>query len=160
MITIAFCNSMGGVGTTSLVYHLTWMFADLRLSVVAADLDPQAQLTSLFLEEDRLEEIWPKGRHPLTIQGVMESGLRDTDDKASLHVEEITSHIGLLPGNPLLAGFEDELCEAWSLCNRDKAALQTTTAFYRAALQAAEHFKADVVLIDAEQIWAQSIVLL
>ena len=55
MKTIAFFNNKGGVGKTSLVYHLAWMYADLGLSVVAADLDPQANLTSMFLDDDRLD---------------------------------------------------------------------------------------------------------
>ena len=44
MKTIAFFNNKGGVGKTSLVYHLAWMYADLGLTVIAADLDPQADL--------------------------------------------------------------------------------------------------------------------
>ena len=50
MKTIAFFNNEGGVGKTSLVYHLAWMYADLGLSVLAADLDPQANLTTMFLD--------------------------------------------------------------------------------------------------------------
>ena len=55
---IAFFNNKGGVGKTSLVYHLAWMYADLGFRVVAADLDPQANLTAAFLDEDRLAELW------------------------------------------------------------------------------------------------------
>ena len=54
MNTIAFFNNKGGVGKTSLVYHLAWMYAELGLSVIAADLDPQANLTSMFIDEDQL----------------------------------------------------------------------------------------------------------
>ena len=39
MKTIAFVTTRGGVGKTSLVYHLAWMYAELGLSVIAADLD-------------------------------------------------------------------------------------------------------------------------
>ena len=49
MKTVAFFNNKGGVGKTSLAYHLAWMFADLRTNVVAIDLDPQSNLTSSFL---------------------------------------------------------------------------------------------------------------
>jgi cellulose biosynthesis protein BcsQ len=67
--TIAFFNNKGGVGKTSLVYHLAWMYDELGLSVVAADLDPQASLTAGFLDEERLEEVWPDGSHRMTIYG-------------------------------------------------------------------------------------------
>ena len=56
MKTIDFFNNKGGVGKTSLVYHLAWMQAGLGARVLAADLDPQANLTSVCLTEDRLEQ--------------------------------------------------------------------------------------------------------
>jgi cellulose biosynthesis protein BcsQ len=51
MRAIAFFNNSGGVGTTSLVYHLARMYAELGIPVVAADLDLQAHLTAMFLDE-------------------------------------------------------------------------------------------------------------
>ena len=55
MKTIAFFNSKEGTGNTALVYHLAQMFAELRARTVAVDLDPQANLTSMFLSEEDLE---------------------------------------------------------------------------------------------------------
>ena len=37
MKTIAFFNNKGGVGKTSLVYHLAWMFADHGIKTLAVD---------------------------------------------------------------------------------------------------------------------------
>ncbi|MFA4986393.1 MAG: ParA family protein, partial [Candidatus Brocadiia bacterium] len=64
MKTVAFLNNKGGVGKTTLVFHLAHMFVKLGLRVVAADLDPQANLTTMFLSEDRLVELWPDEEHP------------------------------------------------------------------------------------------------
>lgn len=58
MKTIAFFNNKGGVGKTSLVYHLAWMYADRGLRVLVADLDPQANLTAMFIDDDRLIDLW------------------------------------------------------------------------------------------------------
>lgn len=58
MRTIAFFNNKGGVGKTTLVYHLSWMLTRLGHKALAVDLDPQANLTSMFLPEKTLEEIW------------------------------------------------------------------------------------------------------
>ena len=55
---ITFFNNKGGVGKTSLVYHLAWMLSDLGHRVLACDLDPQANLTAAFLDEGRLEKLW------------------------------------------------------------------------------------------------------
>ena len=58
---LTFFNNKGGVGKTSLVYHLAWMFSERGHRVLACDLDPQANLTSMFLEEDRLESVYEEG---------------------------------------------------------------------------------------------------
>ncbi len=154
MKTIAFFNNKSGVGKTTLVYHLACMFSELGRNVIAADLDPQSNLTSMFLEEDRLVDLWPHGRHPDTILGVVEPILRGTGDIQPPHIE-IISHqliggqIGLIPGDLGLSGFEDKLAAAWPQChNRDKSAFCTTTAFYRALVKGAKLQNAELVLID------------
>jgi cellulose biosynthesis protein BcsQ len=43
---LTFFNNKGGVGKTSLVYHVAWMFSELWRRVLVADLDPQANLTA------------------------------------------------------------------------------------------------------------------
>lgn len=117
--------------------------------VIAADLDPKANLTSMFLEEDRLEELWPDGKHPNTIQGVVEPILRGIGDIQAPHVEAIDTQIGLIAGDPALSGFEDTLSAAWPRChNRGESAFRAVTAFYRAILMAAEQRGAELVLID------------
>ena len=60
MRTIAFFNNKGGVGKTTLVYHVAWMCAEMGRRVLAVDLDPQANLTTMFLDEDTSEKLWPE----------------------------------------------------------------------------------------------------
>ena len=55
---ITFFNNKGGVGNTSLVYHTSWMLSELGLTALAVDLDPQANLTAAFLDEDALAGLW------------------------------------------------------------------------------------------------------
>jgi len=156
MKTIAFFNNKGGVGKTTLVYHLAWMLADMGRAVIAADLDPQCNLTSMFLDEDRLEELWPDGKHPNTIHGVVEPILRGIGDIQAPKVEAIatqmgshTGDLGLIAGDLALSGFEDKLSDAWPRChNRDESSFRIMTVFYRAILLAAEQRGADLVLID------------
>jgi chromosome partitioning protein len=49
---IVMTNQKGGVGKTTLVFHLATLFAGDGKSVLAIDLDPQANLTSCFLRRD------------------------------------------------------------------------------------------------------------
>ncbi len=149
MKTIAFFNNKGGVGKTSLVYHLASMYGDLGLGVVAADLDPQANLSSMFLTEDRLEELWPDGEHPQSILGAIRPILKGTGDIADPHVEDINDNIGLIVGDLGLATFEDKLSDAWPRCHdRDEAAFRVISAFYRALHRAAESRGAQLILMD------------
>ena len=53
MKSIVFFNNKGGVGKTTLVYHFTWMLSEMGYKTIAVDLDPQANLTSMFLDEER-----------------------------------------------------------------------------------------------------------
>jgi cellulose biosynthesis protein BcsQ len=149
MKTIAFFNNKGGVGKTSLVYHLAWMFADQGVPVLAADLDPQANLTAMFLNEERLEEIWPEDQeHTATIFGAVRPILRGIGDIAVPPREQIVPNLGLLPGDLGLSGFEDKLSDAWPRChNSDEAAFRIMTAFHRLVNEMADGW-AELVLID------------
>lgn len=117
---IAFFNNKSAVGKTSLVYHLAWMYADLGIRVIAADLDPQANLTAAFLNEDRLEELWPDGDHPETIFGCVQPLIQGTGDITEPHLEIVDEGlqptsldpIALLVGDLLLSSFEGELSNA------------------------------------------------
>ena len=149
MKTIAFFNNKGGVGKTSLVYHLAWMYADLGVSVVAADLDPQANLTAMFLDEDRLEKLWPDGSHPQSILGSISPILRGLGDIKEPHVEDITTDLGLVVGDLGLSRFEARLSAAWPECmNGDEAAFRAESAFHRTMLQASEARDAKLILVD------------
>ncbi|MCL6592232.1 MAG: AAA family ATPase [Firmicutes bacterium] len=149
MKTFAFFNNKGGVGKTSLVYHLAWMFADRGLAVLAVDLDPQANLTAMFLDERRLIDLWPDGEHPETIYGAIRPIDRGIGDIAPPHVEKITNNLGLIAGDLSLSRFEDKLSESWSKCQiRDEAAFRIMTAFYRLILRGADEIGAEIVLID------------
>ena len=148
MKSIAFFNNKGGVGKTSLIYHLAWMFAECGIKVLAVDLDPQANLTSMFLDEERLETLWPDGDHPHTVYGAIAPILRGIGDIAQPHVEMLTPRLGLVPGDLGLSRFEDKLSDAWPRChNRDEAAFRTMTAFHRVVLQGAQ-WGADIALLD------------
>jgi len=147
--TIAFFNNKGGVGKTTLVYHLAWMYAELGFSVVAADLDPQANLSAVFLGEDRLEELWPDDGHPDSILGAVSPILRGLGDIREPHVERIAANLGLVVGDLGLSSFEAKLSSAWPDClGRDESAFRTESAFHRTILNAAEQRNADLALID------------
>lgn len=148
MKSIAFFNNKGGVGKTTLVYHLAWMMADQGIKTLVVDLDPQANLTAMFLNEDRLEALWPDEEHPDTIFGAIRPILKGVGDIARPHVERLSDHLGLIPGDLGLSRFEDKLSDAWPRChNRDESAFRTMTAFHRVVEEGTD-FGAQIALID------------
>lgn len=146
---IAFFNNKGGVGKTTLVYHLAWSYSDQERNILAVDLDPQANLTSAFLDEDDLEAYWQPGAPNRTIAGCIEPLRKGVGDIAAPTIEEIKSNIGLLVGDLNLARFEDTLSEVWPKCNDgDERAFRVTSAFWRIIQSAAASRRADLVLMD------------
>lgn len=137
---IAFFNSKGGIGKTSLVYH----------QVVADDLDPQANLT-----EDRLENLWPKGDHPETVSGCVDPLLQAMGDRTQPHLEyreaPFQTPLALGAGDLELARFEDQLSETGLKClTNDVRALRVTSAFWHTLHATAEIHQAQVVLLDLD----------
>lgn len=146
---IAFFNNKGGVGKTSLVYHIAWMFSDLNLRVLAADLDPQSNLSAAFLDEGRLEELWPENEHISTIYGAIRPLQRGLGDISPPRLEKIDDRLALVPGDMSLSAFEDDLSQVWPKClDRDERSFRVMSAFWRILQRGAEDRQAQVVLID------------
>jgi cellulose biosynthesis protein BcsQ len=93
---IAFFSVKGGVGTTSLVYHLAWMFADLGVKVLAVDMDPQASLTTSFIGT-----AMPGSAHDSN----------DDDSDSQAHI--VDENLCLLPSVLEIAAFEEEFAIQW-----------------------------------------------
>ena len=148
MKTIGFFNNKGGIGKTTLIYHVAWMLSEMGIDIVAADFDPQATLTSAFLTEDRLEEIWNEPG-ALTVAGAIRPLIERNGDLVSPLVERAGDHIGLIVGDLALSTFEDVLSEVWPKClSHDVGAFRVTSAFHRLVQLAARETGADIALVD------------
>lgn len=147
MKTIAFFNNKGGVGKTSLVYHLAWMYSDLGLNVVAADLDPQANLTTMFLDEDALESLWSDDGARTVMTPIRP--LLEGEGGIAEPVYEEVGEIALLAGDLSLSSFEDELSLQWARClEGDKRAFRVIAAFHEVMARCARAREASLVLVD------------
>lgn len=152
---LTFFNNKGGVGKTSLVFHLAWMFADMGKRVVAIDLDPQANLTSAFLPEETLEELWDPQEEPLggsTIFRCIQPLTRVGDIQPPI-TRAIRPDLHLIPGDLALAGFEDQLSGAWTAAmdsnqNNLYRPFRLLTAFWQVAQIAAKAIEADLIVAD------------
>jgi chromosome partitioning protein len=173
---LAFFNNKGGVGKTSLVYHLAWMLGGMGIKVVAADLDPQGNLTSAFLDEDALEHLWqPENGEtneasyfplpmndalpdlfadarlagPRTVFAALEPLVRGVGDIDEPLLTQVSENISLLPGDLRLSGFEDDLSSQWPDCLDGKErAFRVISAFWRLLMMSAAQADARIVLLD------------
>lgn len=148
---IAFFNNKGGVGTTSTVYHVAWMLSHLGYRVIAADLDPQGNLTASFLDEDRLEQVLAHKGEVLTIYDAIKPLKQGTGDITEPHIESVGDKLGLIMGDMALSTFEDDLSEAWPRClsgAREARSFRIMSAFWRIVQQAGRTYRAKVILLD------------
>jgi len=151
--TIAFFNNKGGVGKTSLIYHVGWMMSRMGQTVLLVDLDPQSNLTSMCLAEEELEAIWPPSGPHQSILAAIDPLLERSGDIAPAPLYRVTERLHLIPGDLGLSMFEDRLSEAWARCVHDNIverndAMRVTTAYARVASAAAAKVAAGIILID------------
>ncbi len=171
MTILALFNNKGGVGKTTLTYHLAHMMSRQGQRILSVDLDPQSNLSAAFLDEEDLAFLWGEQPDPTwgnsqlrlfgpansaagekcsTIADAVQPIMDGTGDVADCTPIPVADNLWLLSGDLRLSAFEDRLSEAWSrgFTGRDVAALRTTTAFYRIVRAAARNVAADLVLID------------
>jgi len=147
---LTFFNNKGGVGKTSLVYHLSWMFAQMGKRIVALDLDPQANLTAAFLDEDQLEALWETKSGHATIYRAIQP-LTEVGDLHEPILSDIASGLHLVPGDVSLASFEETLSDVWPASMGDSnlyRPFRILTAFWQVAQLAARRTQADLILAD------------
>lgn len=131
---LGIANAKSGDGATSLTYHLAHMFADLGASVLAADLDPQGDLTINSLFPDALETMWTNRRSALFT--AIDAAL--SGSSAPLPTIELASKLHLIPADLRLCRLERVLADT-------KDARRALSEVIRSAALAHD---ADVVLID------------
>ncbi len=150
---LTFFNNKGGVGKTSLAYHLAWMLSEIGHTVLVCDLDPQANLTAAFLEEDFLEEIWNGGQKENRGATIFQcvKPLTEVGDLLPPDVQRITSSLSVLPGDLALSGFESTLSEQWpNALGSDSLyrAFRILSSFWIVMQNGAEKCDATVIIAD------------
>lgn len=148
MKSIVFFNNKGGVGKTTTVYHLAWMLSEMGHRVLAIDLDPQSNLSSMFLTRERMEEVvLEESRHLTVLDAIIP--ISEGEGYRPVHIESINDRVSLLIGNLALSAFEDKLSDAWNKCLAgDVFGFKVSSVFKTLIDDASARSNADWVLID------------
>ncbi len=151
--TLTFFNNKGGVGKTTLVYHLSWMFSELGVKTLVVDCDPQANLSAAFIkDEDLLKRLWdqPSDAPANTIFDAVQP-LLETGDIVEPQTYGVNPYLRLLVGDLRLSTFEDALSTEWTQAlsdNTNRRAMLILSAFWRVSQKAAKSMGAKLIIFD------------
>ncbi len=148
---LTFFNNKGGVGKTSLVYHLAWILSQTGHRVLTCDLDPQANLSAAFLNEGQLEGLWDGGNGSGKTIFKCVKPLLEVGDLLPPALQEIAPNLNLIPGDLALSGFEDTLSGEWpdALGSGNLyRPFRILTSFWTVMQKGAKEMDATVILAD------------
>lgn len=128
------------------------MMSALGHRILTCDLDPQANLSAAFLDEDRLDTLWNGKSTPAgsTIFRCVEP-LLGVQDLASPALQEIRPSLRLIPGDLALSSFEDSLSSEWTNANGSinlYRPFRMLTAFWTVMQAGAKLMDASIILAD------------
>lgn len=154
MQKIALFNHKGGVGKTTLTVNLANAFADTGRKVLLVDADPQCNMTSFFIDESDLDQMLSRSDNAglgetiwSAIKPVVDGrgGIKPIAGRKPYPGKEIY----LLPGDVMLAEYEEVLPLAWSECFQGRTrSYDITTALSQVVNRAGRQFDADVCFYD------------
>ena len=172
---ISIFNNKGGVGKTTLTFHLAHALAELGHKVLAVDLDPQCNLSIYSLPVEEIQEIWDAENSFIDEPGFQAArsgmtakkfeafckkprtihfSLKPTEEGTGTleHLPppiELAPNLHLIPGRLTLHMFEEALARRWSdAFVGQPLALRTLSEIRRLILQYAEEYGYDYVIVD------------
>ncbi len=167
-------NNKGGVGKTTLTYHLSHALSEMGYRVLMIDADPQCNLTIYSVPEEIIHDIWSV-EDPFIDEGMDATKSNMTPDvfkgilsaPRSLHfmvksTEEgtgeldklpppykVSGSLDIIPGRLSLHMFEEKVSARWTEAYRgDPLAIRTLTRIRTLSEQYANQFGYDFVIVD------------
>ena len=173
MRLISVFNNKGGVGKTTLTFHLAHALAEMGHKTLLIDLDPQCNLTILGLPEERIHAIWQAEDNYIddfrssrnkatkaefdaltqttrTIHFLLkptEDGVTDVELLAKPH--SLGANLDLIPGRLSMHLYEEKISGRWSdVYQGDPLAIRTITRIREIAQEYASNYGYEYVVVD------------
>jgi len=171
MKIVALFNNKGGVGKSTLGFHLGCALGEIGKKVLLVDLDPQCNLTISAMLEDKLEEIWTNEddfiedfgaatKIPGRLDEVIKSPrsihflLKPVEDGLNEFEEypppiDISENVALIPGRLSLHKYENKIAERWNgVYQGDILSIRTITNIRYICEKYFELYRYDYVIVD------------
>jgi cellulose biosynthesis protein BcsQ len=173
MKTISIFNNKGGVGKTTLTFHLGQALAEMGHRTLLIDLDPQCNLTIFGMDEEEIHAIWQAedefiddfqaARDKCTSEDLKKllSTARSAhflakpaqDGAAEIDTLpppfQLATNLGLIPGRLTMHLYEDKVASRWSdVYQGDPLAIRTANRFRTMAEEYAKKYQYEIVIMD------------
>lgn len=173
MKTISVFNNKGGVGKTTLTFHLAHALAEQGHRTLLIDLDPQCNLTIYGMDQEALHGIWleedafvadfKSAQQKLTandfdmliaqtrsIHFLLKPVEDGVDDLPSLPPpRKLANNLDLIPGRLTMHLYEDAVARRWSeVYQGEPLAVRTATKPRELAIAYAQQFGYEFVIMD------------
>ena len=172
MKIISVFNNKGGVGKSTLSFHLAHALAEKGIKTLMVDLDPQSNLTLQCLTSETLEEMWTEEEpfiedfksalddsgitfeefveKPRSIHCLLKPIEDGVYEKFSVGaVYQVNDNLGLIPGRLSLHTYEDKIAKSWSdAFMGDPQALRLITSIRNLCIEASTKYGYEVAIID------------
>ncbi len=171
MKIIALFNNKGGVGKSTLAFHLGYALNELGYKTLLVDLDPQCNLTINGIDEEELHEIWKTEdpyiddfdnakktagnfdeiiKQPRSIHFLLKPVEDGISDIATLPpVRKLSEKLDLLPGRLSIHMYENKLAERWSGAYQgDNLSIRTITNIRNICQDYSKKNNYDYIIID------------
>ena len=173
MKTISIFNNKGGVGKTTLTFHLAHALAELGYRTLIIDLDPQCNLTILGMEEEVIHKIWAEeddfvddfqaARQTRSVDEFdriisntrsIHFLLKPTEDGAADMAtlsppHRLATNLDLIPGRLTMHLYEEKIASRWSdVYQGDPLAIRTVSRIRTLAESYARQHSYQFVIMD------------
>jgi cellulose biosynthesis protein BcsQ len=170
--TISVFNNKGGVGKTTLTYHMAHALASMGKKVLIFDLDPQCNITALSVPQEWLLDVWENedpyiqdfktsrekagtnfhemNKKTRTVHYLLMPTQEGTADLDLLPPPvKLAENLHLIPGRLTMHLYEDKISSRWSdVYQGDPLAIRTMTRIRELAEQYTEIHDYDYVIMD------------
>ena len=174
MKIISVFNNKGGVGKTTLTYHVANALSEMGKKVLVIDADPQCNLTIYALKQDYIHDLWAtedlfidegfetskKKLSAIDYEKIIDSPrsihflLKPTEEGTGDHEKSpppviLNDNLHIIPGRLTLHLYEEKVASRWTDVYRgEPLAIRTITKIRALAEEYADLYSYDYVLID------------